>query len=203
MRISTVACVNLRELTLRCQQPKRLLSKIAKQCANLTRCLLDDRYNIDDEDIRQLSQSCPDLRELHLQFAKRITIGLGYLAALPQLESLKLYYTMGKYLSKPVLLNFAKSCPKLEKLVVSDWETSSRPLRPRPFEEAPLESLFPAAVELSSYFEPKISANLEYWPDGLDEYEVRIDRLREDMLQFQQLKGRLGRTLVRLFFCNC
>jgi hypothetical protein len=202
-RISTVACVNLRVLTLCCQQPKRLLSTIAKQCAKLTRCYLEDRYNIDDEDICQLSKSCPDLRELHLHFAERITTGLGYLAELPQLESLELCYTMGKYLSKPVLLNFAKSCPKLEILVVSDWKPSFRSLRPRPFEAAPLESLFPAAVELPSYFEPKISMNLEYFPDRLDEYNVRIDKLREDVLQLQQLKGRLGRTLVTSFFCNC
>ena len=178
MQISTVACVNLRELTLDCPQPKGLVSTIAKRCAQLTRCFLNDKYNIGDEDIRQLSQSCPNLRELRLRYAECITTGLEYLAALHQLEVLELSYTMGKYLLKPVLLNFAKECPKLEKVVVSDWQTyTARSLGIRPFEETPLEGLFPAAVELPSYFEPNISINVPYHPDGLDEYEVRIDKL--------------------------
>ena len=172
MRISTVLCVKLRELTLGCPLPKGLLSAIAKLCSRYS---LSDEYNIEDEDIRQVSQSCLNLRELCLHSAECTTTGLEYLTVLPQLEYLELYYTMGEYLSK---LNFAKSCPKLEKIIVSDWETgTSRSLRERPFEEASLEDLFPAPVELPSYFETKISRNVQYHPDGLDGYyEVQIDK---------------------------
>jgi hypothetical protein len=194
MPISIIACVKLKELTLYdCPIPKGLMSTIAKHCMSLTECDIHERDNIDDEDIRQLSLSCPNLRELHLKFAERVTTGLEYLTVLQQLERLEVNYTAGKYMGKSVFLKFANSCPKLEKIVFS-----RSPLQPSPFETAPLEDLFPAAAELPLYFEPRIS---KLYP--LYGYEVRIDKLREDMFQFKQLTKRLGHPLVKSSCSAC
>jgi hypothetical protein len=180
MPISTIACVKLKELTLfDCPIPKGLMSTIAKHCMSLTECDIEERDNIDDEDIRQLSLSCPNLRRLYLRFAERITTGLEYLTVLHQLERLEVHYTPGKYMGKSVFLKFANSCPKLEKIGFSR--------SPNPFETAPLEDLFPAAAEIPLYFEPRISRL-----HPLYEYDVRIDKLREDMFQFKRLTERLG-----------
>jgi hypothetical protein len=180
MLISTIACVKLKELTLcDCPIPKGLMSTIAKHCMSLTECDIEERDNIDDEDIRQLSLSCPNLRKLDLKFAERITTGLEYLTVLHQLERLDIHHAAGKYMGKSVFLKFANSCPKLEKIGFSR--------SPNPFETAPLEDLFPAAAEIPLYFEPRISRL-----HPLYEYDVRIDKLREDMFQFKRLTERLG-----------
>ena len=188
MPISTIACVKLKELTLYdCPIPKGLMSTIAKHCMSLTECDIHERDNIDDEDIRQLSLSCPNLRQVRLKFAERITTGLEYLTVLHQLERLELHYTAGKYMGKSVFLKFANSCPRLEKIVFS-----RSTLQPSPFENVPLEDLFPAAAEVPLYFQPRIS---KLHP--LYAYEVRIDKIREDMFQFKRLTERLGNALVK------
>jgi hypothetical protein len=204
IRISSIACVNLRELSLDCMIPRDLISKIAKHCMHLTKCDTIERDNVDGDDIRQLSLSCPNLRELRLLYSRFIASGLEHLAALHQLTSLKLHYTAGRGMEESVLPKFASSCPKLEKIIFSDWNASrQRKWRPRPFEETACEDLFPAAAKFPLYFEPKISKNVKYHPDGLDEYVVRLDKFREDMFQFKQLTERLGRTFVRFFPCMC
>jgi len=204
IRISSIACVNLRELSLDCMIPRGLISKIAKHCVHLTKCDTIERENVDGEDIRQLSLSCPNLREIRLLYSKDIATGLEHLPALHQLTSLKLHYTAGRGMGESVLPKFASSCPKLEKIIFSDWNHSrQRKWRPRPFEETSCEDLFPAAAEFPLYFEPKISKNVKYHPDGLDEYAVRLDKFREDTFQFKQLTERLGRTFVRFLFCMC
>jgi hypothetical protein len=192
--ISTIACVKLKELTLYdCPIPKGLMTTIAKHCMSLTKCDINERDNIDDEDIRQLSLSCPNLRQLRLKYAERVPTGLEYLTILQQLETLEVHYTTGKYMEKSVFLKFANSCPKLEKIVFC-----RSPLQPSPFETAPLEDLFPAVAEIPLYFEAEMSKL-----HSLDAYEVRIDKLREDVFQFKQLTERLGHPLVKSSCSEC
>jgi len=120
------------------------------------------------------------------------------------LEVLKLFYPAGRFIDKPLLLKLVDSCPKLAQITVTDNLNTAIGRRKweREFEETAPEDLFSAAAELPSYFEPKIN-NGESWgaPDGLIEYAVRIDRLRKDISQFQQLAKRLGGSLVRSSFC--
>ena len=71
-------------------------------------------------------------------------------------------------------------------------------MEPRPFEEMDVADIIPAAVDLPSYIEPIYSRGSQWTPDGLNEYLIHIDKLREDMLKFQQLALRLGHTLVKL-----
>jgi hypothetical protein len=195
MPISTIACVKLKELTLfDCPIPKGLMSTIAKHCMYLTECNINEQDNIDDEDIRQLSLSCPNLRKLDLKFAERITTGLEYLTVLHQLERLDIHHAAGKYMGKSVFLKFANSCPKLEKIVFS-----ISVLHPSPFETAALEDLFPAAAEIPLYFEPWMS---NFRP-VCAAYELRIDKLREDMFQFKRLTERLGHPLVKSSCSAC
>ena|SRR5271170_679654 len=204
MRVPTIACTDLKDLTLNCPIPKGLVSAIAKNCPCLTKCDFTEKVNVDNDDIRQLSESCPDLRQILLQSAESITTGIEYLPALRQLEDLELYYHSAKSLDKTLLLKFVDLCPNLKQLTVSDWASlRDRLNRPRHFKDTPLEELFPAAAALPTYFEPKFTCNNRWTPDALDSYTVRIDRLREDMFQFRQLTERLGGTLVRRLFSKC
>jgi hypothetical protein len=199
MQITTIACTNLKDLTLSCPIPSGLLSTIARHCPHLTKCYIEDDA-IDDEDLRQLSLSCPNLQQIRLRNAKTIK-RLDYFATFQHLEVLELYYLAGKFIDKPLLLQLLDSCPKLKQITVSDWNISSiRRPGGREFEETAPKNLFAAATELPSYFEPKISKGQLWTPDGLIDYAVRIDRLREDISQFQQLTKRLGMRLVRDFF---
>ena len=200
MQIKTIACTNLKDLNFSCPIPRGLISTIARHCPHLTKCYFTEDDNLDDEDLRQLSLSCPNLQQIRLQHAKTIT-RLEYFAAFQQLEILELFYLVGKFIDKPLLLKLVNSCPKLKQITVSDWNTlSRRPPGERDFEETAPEDLFAAAAELPSYFEPKISKGHMWTPDGLTEYAIRVDRLREDIAQFQQLTKRFGGSLVRSFF---
>jgi hypothetical protein len=202
MRITSLACKNLKELHLVCPIPERLISTIATHCSHLTKFYSDEIYNVDDDDLLQLSLSCPSLREICIRNAQSITRGIEYFTALHKLELLELHYTTGQYFDTPVLLRFATSCPRLNQILLSDWDTTwDRSITPRPFEETAVEILFPAAAQTPSYFVPRITRNVDFHPHGLEEYAVRIDKVRKDAFEFQQLAERLGMNMVTLLFC--
>ena len=195
LSISSVVCRNLMTVFLSPCLPKGLLSTLGRDCANLKKCNYGSS-NVDDEDLRQLSR-CQNLCSLSLKYAADITTGLTYLTKLPRLNSLDLHYSTGKYIDKQLLLDFARSCPDLKSIVISDWDTSSRrALEWRPFERTDVADLFAAGAELRSYIEPHYSKGSSYTPDGLDKYVIRIDKLREDIFQLKRLTKRLGATLV-------
>lgn len=196
MQVTTVACTKLTDLYISRPIPRGLVSTIAKHCPYLTHIHCSEEEMIDHEDLRQLSRSCPKLQHIRLRQAKNIT-NLQYLAALSELEVLDLFYLPGKFIDKVLLLNLVHACPKLQQIKVSDW--TRPPAIAREFEDAPAEELFAAAAELPSYFVPKINKGEQWSSDGLVEYAVRLDMLREDMSQFQQLTKRFGMALVRAF----
>ena len=94
LSISSVACRNLKTVTLGSCLPKGLLSTLGRHCANLTKCTYESS-NVDDEDLRQLSR-CQNLCSLSLHYATEITTGLTYLTNLPRLNTLDLHYSDGK-----------------------------------------------------------------------------------------------------------
>ncbi len=196
LSISSVACSNLRSVMLGPCLPKGLLATLGRHCVKLTKCIYESS-NVDDEDLRQLSR-CQNLCSLSLKYSTEITSGLTYLTSLPCLNALDLHYSTGKYIDKQLLLDFAHSCPDLKSISISDWNTSIRRASEwRPFESTDVAELFATGVELCSYIEPRYSEGSSYTPDGLNEYAIRIDKLREDIFQLEQLAHRLGATLVR------
>ena len=176
--ITTIACKNLKDITLSFPIPRGLVSTIARHCPHLTKCSISANA-IDDEDLHQLSLSCPNLQQIRFRCAENIT-RLEYFATFHQLEILQLYYSAGKYISQSLLLNLVDSCLKLNQFSLSDWRSRGLHVGKTYFEAAAPKDLFGAAAELLSYFEPKIRAS---------EYIVRIDRLREDISQFKGLTG--------------
>jgi hypothetical protein len=175
MRLTTIACGNLKNLVLRIPTPQGLISKIANSCPHLIECDFSENVNIDNDDLRQLSQSCPNLQQVRLQYAERIT-RLEYFTDLHNLEVLQLFYLMGKFMTKELLLMFVASCQKLKRITVSSWIGPSHWSQwSREFEVTTFEELFAAAVELPSYFELMARRYLPF-----DVFQVRIDRLRED-----------------------
>ena len=176
MQITTVACKNLKDITLSIPIPRGLVSTIARHCPHLTKCCFSDN-TVDDEDLYQLSLSCPSLQQIRFPCAENIT-RLDYFAAFHQLEILRLYYSAGKFINKPLLLNLAGSCLKLNRFSVGDWRSHGLHVQKTYFEAAAPEDLFAAAAELPTYFEWKIRTS---------EYAVRIDRLRRDISQLKEL----------------
>src|SRR5271169_5084005 len=85
MQIRTILCKNLKDLFLQSPIPEGMVSMIGQHCKNLTGCFFDERINITDDNICQLSQSCPNLREIRLRQAKRIST-LHCFTTLHQLE---------------------------------------------------------------------------------------------------------------------
>jgi hypothetical protein len=199
LHISSVSCRNLRHVHVSSGLPTGLLGILGRDCANLEHCYyggLND--SVDDEDLLQLSR-CENLRSLELRAATRITYGIAYLTNNHKLETFELYYSAAKYINKQLLVDFARSCPSLKIIKISDWNNSMRRyLEPRPFEERDIVDIIPAAVDLRSYIEQIYSRSSKWVPDGLNEYLIHLDKLREDMLKFQQLALRLGHTLVKL-----
>jgi hypothetical protein len=201
MQITSLACKNLTELHLVCPIPEGTISTIARHCSHLTKFYIDDISNMQDDDLLQLSLSCPSLRKISIRYAQQITNGVEHLTALHELELLELNYTTGQYLDTPVLLKFATSCPRLNQILLSDWDISWDQLhRPRPFEDTAVEILFPAAAQTPSYFEPRNTRKLSFCPERLREYAVRIDKIRKDAFQFQHLADRLRMNMVTLLF---
>ena len=115
IRISSIACINLRELSLDFMIPRDLISKSAKHCVHLTKCDTIERDNVDSDDIRQLSLSCPNLRELRLLYSRFIATGLEHLTALHQLTSLELHYTAGRGMEESVSITQVRLASRIGK----------------------------------------------------------------------------------------
>lgn len=174
MRLTTIACGNLKNLVLQIPTPYGLISKIANSCPHLIECHFSETVNIDNDDLRQLSRSCPNLQQVRLRYAERIT-RLEYFTDFHNLEVLELFYLTGKLMTKELLLMYVKSCQKLKQITVSNWIVPSHWSQwSREFEVTTLEELFAAAAELPSYFELRARRYLAF-----DAVNVRIDRLRE------------------------
>ena len=122
LSILRIECKNLRNVILSSCLPKGLLATLGRHCPNLMKCIYESR-DVDDEDLRQISR-CQDLCFLHLKYAADITSGVAYLANLRHLNILSLHYSTGKYIDKQLLLDFARSCPDLKSIMISDWNNS-------------------------------------------------------------------------------
>jgi hypothetical protein len=171
--IGDIACKNLRIVNISPYHPKKLLKAIAEHNPNLTSCIFEGHMmNLDDEDIQYLSR-CQHLRRLTLRSPTSVTHGLAFLTNLRQLSSLDLHYSMGKYMSTQLLLDISSSCRNLRKINVSDFFTFTRSSA-RPFVEKELIEVFVASIELYPYIEP------QYTMGRLDEYVIRLDKLRND-----------------------
>ena len=122
MQVTTIACKNLKHLSLGFAMSTGVVSTIARQCPRLTKCYFWDDEIIDDEDLCQRSLSCPNLQQIRLQCTKYI-MHLEYLTTVQHLEDLPLFFLTDKFIDKPLLLKFVESCPKLKQITVSDWKT--------------------------------------------------------------------------------
>jgi hypothetical protein len=179
MEISDVACKNLETLYFGGYSPSKLLIAIGNQCPNLARCNFD-LHNINDDDLYALSQ-CRRIVEFSLQYPIPITNGLSRLTNLPQLAELNLHYSLGKYINTQLLLDFTRSCPRLDTITVADFNTrTSKNSPPEPFETKAISELFATGAELYAYFEPHYRPPTEWSREMLGDYIIRIDNLRRD-----------------------
>ena len=179
MEISDVACKNLEDLHFGGYSPRNLLIAIGNQCPNFARCHFD-LHNINDDDLYALSQ-CRRIVTFSLRYPIPITNGLSRLTNLPQLADLNLHYSLGNYINTQLLLDFTRSCPRLDTIAVADYNKSSfNNPPPGPFETKAISELFAAGAELGAYFEPHYSPPSEWSRETLDTYIIRIDNLRRD-----------------------
>ena len=183
MEISDVACKNLEALHFGGYSPSKLLITIGNQCPNLARCHFD-LHNINDDDLYALSR-CRRIVTFSLQYPIPITNGLSCLTNLPQLAELNLHYSLGKYINTRLLLDFARSCPRLDTITVADYNNSRSSFNnpnpaAGPLETKAISELFAAGAELCAYFEPHYSPASEWSRETLDKYIIRIDNLRRD-----------------------
>jgi len=111
MRLTTIACGNLKNLVLQIPTPEGLVTKIAKSCPHLIKCDFSEKVNIDNDDLRQLSQSCLNLQQGRLHYAERVTC-LEYFTNLHNLEVLELFYLTGNFMTRELLLTFIDPCQK-------------------------------------------------------------------------------------------
>jgi hypothetical protein len=89
-----------------------------------------------------------------------ITNGLSRLTNLPQLAELNLHYCLGNYINTQLLLDFTRSCPRLDTIAVADYNSSTSSSNnpdPGQFETKAISELFAAGAELCTYFEPHYS----------------------------------------------
>jgi hypothetical protein len=179
MEISDVVCKNLETLYFGGYSPSKLLITIGNQCPNLAHCYFN-LHNINDDDLYALSQ-CRRIVAFSLRYPIPITNGLSRLTNLPQLAELDLHYSLGKYINTRLLLDFTRSCPRLDTIAVADFNrnTFNNP-DPGPFETKAISELFDAGAELCAYFEPHYSPPSEWSREMLDKYIIRIDNLRRD-----------------------
>ena len=185
LEIHEIECRNLRTVQINPIVPKHLVATIAKQNPNLTSCSFGGA-NVDDLDIRYLS-GCQRLRSLNLESSVNVTNSLVHLTNLQQLDTLKLHYSVGKYMSTQLLLDVSSSCLNLQKIEVSDFLALKNTSVPRPFGDLPLTELFAAGVEFHQYIEPSYKKDVFVTVERLDKYIIRLDRIREDRDQFQSL----------------
>ena len=188
LEISNVACKDLKILDLSGYFPRKLLVTIGSQCPKLTRCHFGV-YDINDEDLRALSQ-CQRLVSLSLDVPSRKVInGLAYLTNLPRLANLNICYSYGRYINAQLLLDLARYCPRLNVIRTNDLNINRRESNPRPFETQDVAELFAAGAELGAYFEPQYREPSPWdtpreQMERLKEYFIRIDHLRRDKLLF-------------------
>jgi hypothetical protein len=176
--ITQFACHKLKEITMSKDSPNHMVATVGKYCTDLESLCFDTR-NIDDDDLRSVSQ-CTKLRKISLRTPNPFTHGLSYLTNLPLLQQMELHYSIGAEITTQLLIDFSQHCPLLKTIRVSDWSMRRGAGDPRPFEDKDVAELFAAGDELRAYFEPRGSTPL---PAVLDEYIIRVDRLRKDRTQ--------------------
>ena len=181
VKISDVACKKLKALDLGGYSPSGLLIAISNQCSNLTRCNFT-LHDINDKDLHALSK-CQSIHTFSLNTTNQITNGLAYLTRLPCLAELHIQYSLGKYIDTRLLLDFARYCPRLNTIRLSDRNSERGPSDPRLFESEDIAELFAAGAELRAYFEPRFRTT-SLWDtqtQRLDEYIIRINHIRRDI----------------------
>jgi len=177
MQISDVACKNLEIFSLGGYSPTKLLITIGNQCPNLTRCDFD-LHNINDNDLYALSR-CRRIVSFSLRYPIPITHGLSYLTNLPQLVDLGLHCSLGKYINTQLLLDFTRSCPRLDTIAVSDYNrNTTRFDQKAPFETQAISELCAAGAEFGDYFEPRYTGPSAWDRERLEKYLIRIDNLQ-------------------------
>ena len=179
IEISDVVCKNIKALRFDGYRPSKLLIALGNQCPNLTSCHFD-LHNVNDDDLYALSQ-CQRITEFHIGYLNPITNGLAYLTRLPRLSRLNLHYSLGRCMNTQLLLDFARSCPRLDTIHVADYDRGLSDQN-GPFETKEISELFAAGAELADYFEPRYRTPEPWITEGLDEYLIHIDNLRRDKL---------------------
>ena len=154
--ILDVACKNLKEIHMGCCGPKGLLQTIGGKCPNLTICEFH-LCSINDDALYALSQ-CQNLHHLSIRGPDSTTNGLAVLTNLPQLTELNLHYTLGDCITTQLLLDFARSCPHLDTISLTDYNTHTSLFEPPGlFLFDDISELFTAAAELQVYLKPQYS----------------------------------------------
>ena len=176
--ILDVACKNLKEIHLGCCGPKGLLQAIGGNCPNLT---IGEFYlcSINDDALYALSQ-CQNLHHLSIRGPDSTTNGLAVLTNLPQLTELNLHYTLGDCITTQLLLDFARSCPRLDIIGLTDYNTNTSLFKPPGlFLFDDISELFAAAAELQVYLKPQYST-ADMMIEVLDQCHIHIDKFRKD-----------------------
>ena len=180
IEILDVACKNLKEICIDGYIPKRILQTIGGECPNLTRCDFHI-HNLNDDDLYAISR-CQNIRHFSIRCLNSITNGLAYFTNLPQLTELKLNYILGDCITTELLLDFARFCPHLETINLTDYNTGASLFEPPGlFLIDDISDIFAAADELRVYLEPQFSTS-DWKIDVLDQCCIRIDNLRRDKL---------------------
>lgn len=181
--IGEVACKNLRVITFNWHHPKELVATIVKHNPNLVSCILDGAMmNVDDEDIRYLSQ-CQNLRELKLKSSTDITNGLAYLTDLPRLHTLVLHHSLGKRMSTQLVVDISSSCRNLREIEFPYSFDFHNPPDDFAFPRPDLAKIF-AEDDLHPYIEPsyrRIDGRKFAPMMCLKKYIIRLDKLRKDL----------------------
>jgi hypothetical protein len=184
LEISNITCIDLKTLNLDGYFPRKLLVTIGSQCPKLSICCLGV-YDINDEDLRALSQ-CQRLVSFSLDVPNRnVTKRLAYLTDLPQLATLNIDYSFGKHIDAQLLYDLARYCPRLNIIRTNDRNRNRAESEPRLFETEDIAELFAAGAELRAYFEATYREPSPWDKERermkrLDEYLIRIDHLRRD-----------------------
>jgi hypothetical protein len=128
-----------------------------------------------------LSQ-CQKLRRFYIRGPGSTINGLTYLTNLPQLTDLKIYYGLGECISTRFLLDFARSCPHLATISLTDYNTGTSLFEPPGlFFFDDVSELFDAAEEQRDYLELQYTTS-NMMIEVLDQCQIRIDNLRRDKL---------------------
>jgi hypothetical protein len=180
--ISNVACTKLEDLYIGGYAPRGLFLALGAQCPGLKFCRFN-LQNMSDDDLAALSR-CQHMRTFDIRTPNAITSdGLQYLTNLPQLTELQLHYSFGQCIHTQLLLDFARFCPSLDIIRITNYnETRTMNDPPGPLETTDVFNLFLAGAELFAFFEPQHRTASEWTPAGLDGYHIHIDWLRRDKL---------------------